>query len=296
MRSKIFCSVACLLLTFPSVVAQEAGRQAVLGFATVTISPGFQMIANPLNARDNTVGALLKSVPDGTMIYKLSEGNTNALAEPARALLQQMMGIFPTEVDAPVNITLAGMNVELAWKGALQASPEVAGPYRAIPDVVSPIQVPILETQQFWRARKSISVISDFPRFTANAFQSGAWSDPAQTLQPGEGAIIFNPSALIVTVTFTGEVLQGDLDNSIPEGLSIRSSMLPKSGGISSKLGLQLAPGDHVFKWMGNRFESSMFVSEDLWAPSEPQFGVGESLFIYAYSPATWKQNFSSPR
>ena len=296
MRFKVFFSIACLLLTFRLAFAQEARPQAVLGFANISVSPGFQMIANPLNTRDNTIGALIKSAPDGTVIYKLSEQNTNALAEPSLSLLQQMMRIFPTEVDAPVNITLAGTNVELAWKGALKGSPEVAGPYQIIPNAVSPIQVPVLETQQFWRARNSLSGVPDLTKFTASTFESGAWSDPTQTLQPGEGAVIFNPTAVLLTVTFAGEVLQGDLNNSIPAGLSIRSSMLPKSGGITSKLGLVLAPGDHVFKWTGNRFEPSMFVSRNLWAPSEPQFGVGEALFIYAYSPKTWEQNFSIPR
>lgn len=41
-----------------------------VGYINLTIPAGFSMIANQLNAADNSVGALLPSVPIGTTIYK----------------------------------------------------------------------------------------------------------------------------------------------------------------------------------------------------------------------------------
>ena len=42
----------------------------VTGYATVTLPPGFSMIANPLLGADNSVGELFKGFPDGTMLAK----------------------------------------------------------------------------------------------------------------------------------------------------------------------------------------------------------------------------------
>ena len=42
----------------------------VLGYATVTLPPGFSMIANPLNRTDNSVAELFKGMPDGTSLSR----------------------------------------------------------------------------------------------------------------------------------------------------------------------------------------------------------------------------------
>jgi hypothetical protein len=41
-----------------------------VGYVKVTVKPGFQLIANPLDAADNTIKALLANVPEGTTLYK----------------------------------------------------------------------------------------------------------------------------------------------------------------------------------------------------------------------------------
>src|SRR5207247_2281209 len=52
--------------------------------------------------------------------------------------------------------------------------------------------------------------------FSTNAFLAdGGWDNPEQTLEPGEGAFIQIPTNAVFTVTFVGEVLQGDLTNAI---------------------------------------------------------------------------------
>jgi len=48
------------------------------GYVNVTLVPGFNLVANPLNAPDNSIGALFKNmqggIPDGTTVYKLING------------------------------------------------------------------------------------------------------------------------------------------------------------------------------------------------------------------------------
>ena len=54
------------------------------------------------------------------------------------------------------------------------------------------------------------------------------------SLLPGEGGLLQNYSGEEFTVTCIGEVLQGNLTKPIPAGLSIRSSMVPEAGGITT--------------------------------------------------------------
>jgi hypothetical protein len=69
-----------------------------VGYVNVTVPKGFTLIANPLKAATNTVGALFASAPDGTTLYTLKAdgtydintkdfgewGNPNAPLEPGQ--------------------------------------------------------------------------------------------------------------------------------------------------------------------------------------------------------------------
>jgi hypothetical protein len=59
---------------FYRVVADGVPSANVLGYASMTLPPGFSMIANPLYASDNTIGALFKDWPDGTTLNKFDTG------------------------------------------------------------------------------------------------------------------------------------------------------------------------------------------------------------------------------
>src|SRR5439155_8655155 len=63
-------------------------------------------------------------------------------------------------------------------------------------------------------------------RFTRkNVFQRGRWSNPQETLAPGEGAFLFNPTRGPLAVSFTGNWWYGAL--SVSAGLSLISSPGP---------------------------------------------------------------------
>lgn len=115
-------------------------------------------------------------------------------------------------------------------------------------------------------------------------------------LAPGEGVFIAPPSSF--TLTFVGDVPQGNLTNSLPAGFSIRSSIVPQSGGIASVLGFAPAVNDIVFRYSAG-YITSTYVGGGNWEDSnlnpttEPVLAVGESVFISKNAPGLWVRSFS---
>lgn len=114
------------------------------------------------------------------------------------------------------------------------------------------------------------------------------------TLNPGEGAFIKNNTSQPLTITFVGEVLQGQLTVAIPAGYAVVSSMVPQAGELPS-LSFPAQPGDQVFKYTpGSGYTSYTFDEFDLaWTPSNPQVSVGEAFFSRKAAPANWVRNFT---
>lgn len=177
-----------------------------VGYVNLEVAPGFQMIANPLNAADNSVGALLPNVENGTTLYKF---------DPATG-------------------------------------------------------------------------------YSINSFIFGAWGDPTQELVPGEGAFIQNPSANPQTLTFVGEVPQGNLTQQVPAGFSIQAGQVPQEGGIESVHEFPAEQGDTVYVFdpavQNYVIYSYIFGS---WQPEEPVLEVGQSVFVDKASDSTWARTFS---
>ncbi len=115
-------------------------------------------------------------------------------------------------------------------------------------------------------------------------------------LAPGEGLFIVPPSQF--TLTFVGDVMQGNLTNSLPTGFSIRSSQVPQAGGIVSALGFTPTIGDVVFRYSGG-YVGATFVGGGNWEDSnlnpvsEPVLAVAESVFIVKNAPGLWVRSFS---
>jgi hypothetical protein len=121
---------------------------------------------------------------------------------------------------------------------------------------------------------------------------------------PGEGLFVKNNTTTDQTVTFVGEVPQGNLSNPIPKGLSIRSSQVPQDGKITTDLGYPAKPGDQISKFDAT---TGKFVGpysfDDLTGPNgswilggvanEPTIGVGESVFVRSVNANTWTRTFN---
>ena len=126
-------------------------------------------------------------------------------------------------------------------------------------------------------------------RLTNNAVKMGKWVNPAEILNPGEGALIFNPTSDFKTLHFSGDVPQGDLLNPIPAGFSIRSSLVPQPGRLNVELEFPLTDGDviHIFDRDQQKYIIYPFPAKE-WETHPPTIGVGESFWIGKTTPGNW--------
>jgi hypothetical protein len=133
--------------------------------------------------------------------------------------------------------------------------------------------------------------------FRGGSFESslfiGEWI-PNTSWNPGEAAFIeLAPgSPDPTTVTFVGEVPQGHLENPVPTGYSLRSSIVPQRGLISTDLGFTPNSLDQVYLFRGT-YESYLFL-DGAWLPSEPTLEVAEGFFAEILNGAAinWVRDF----
>lgn len=191
---------------FYRVISETVVSANVVGYVSITLSPGFSLISNPLNAPSNAVEKLFSNLPEGSTLHKF-------------------------------------------------------------------------DTVLF--------------RLNENSFTRGKWSRPFETLAPGEGAIVQNPTPDHKRVDFVGEVLQGDLSLTIPAGFSIRSSMLPLSGPLHPDLQFPIADGDvvHLYDREAQKYVIYSYQAGQ-WTPDVPVIRVAEAFWVGKTSPGTWTRNF----
>jgi len=140
-------------------------------------------------------------------------------------------------------------------------------------------------------------------QFAPNGYDAdfGAWDDDTQTLRPGEAAFFRNPTTTNITVTFVGDVPQGNLTNQVPQNYSLKSSIVPQAGLIQSALGYTPSDGDQVLRWTNaypattsRYYTSSYDASFGEW-DVEPNLFVGEGFFLHRFAAGTaqWVRQFS---
>lgn len=118
-------------------------------------------------------------------------------------------------------------------------------------------------------------------------------------MQPGEGYFFQNGNtAAPYTLTFVGEVTQGNTTNNIPTGYSIKSSIVPQAGDLTT-MGLVGAPNDTVYRYTpGQGYTPAGVYTFDefdlVWKPSNPQINVGEAFF-FSGTGKSWTRNFTVP-
>ncbi len=129
-------------------------------------------------------------------------------------------------------------------------------------------------------------------KLTNNVMKNGRWSNPRETLSPGEGALICNPTDEFKITNFVGEVMQGNLLNPVPSGFSIRSSLIPQPGRLDTDLKLPFSEGDvvHLFDRDKQTYLEYTYPSKR-WDIDPPTIGVGEAFWVGKSSPVNWVQN-----
>jgi len=128
-------------------------------------------------------------------------------------------------------------------------------------------------------------------------YQLGQWNPAAAattTLVPGEGAFINVPGATPLTNTFVGEVMSGNLTNTISQGFSIRSSQVPQAGKLATDLGYTPSANDAVYQFSNatGQYATHRFQLGQ-WTGGEPNVAVGEGFFMNVAAVRTWSRTFS---
>jgi len=143
-------------------------------------------------------------------------------------------------------------------------------------------------------------------QFSENIFHGNHWTNPNQTLSPGEGAFIFNPRREPFSVALTGNCAYGNAVV-VSMGLSMISS--PSCGTINFALvppslaqqpgwdSLSFSPqeGDEVYTFDNStqRFERHAF-HDNAW-DSMPVVGVGQACFVHTLQPRTIQDTSPPP-
>ncbi len=75
MRTKsLLVAVALGAAGVATSMAQTVYSVNVVGYHTVTLAPGFNLVANQLNSANNTIGSLIPLLPGGCQLYKFTPG------------------------------------------------------------------------------------------------------------------------------------------------------------------------------------------------------------------------------
>jgi hypothetical protein len=115
-------------------------------------------------------------------------------------------------------------------------------------------------------------------------------------LLPGNGAFVLHPGApgaANLTLTFVGEVMQGNLVNPLPQGFSIKANQVPQAGKPSD-FGFPGALNDKVWKFnkTTQSYVSSSYIAGPGWL-NMPTIEVGEGFFVFKGAAGTWNRTFS---
>jgi hypothetical protein len=126
----------------------------------------------------------------------------------------------------------------------------------------------------------------------------GKWSNPQLQLPLGTGFYFRNPSSKTQKLTFTGEVLQGNLVNPLPKGYSMKGALLPQSGSINTVQAIPGEPGDEIRFYENDGKGSEQFItsvfdaSTGAWVP-DYDLKVGQGFWIQKQRAQDWLRHFS---
>jgi hypothetical protein len=131
---------------------------------------------------------------------------------------------------------------------------------------------------------------------------SHAWSPAGAAgagieITPGNGVFFGNPSASPITVTFVGQVMQGNLSNPIPLGFSIKANQVPQA--VAPNAAGVGYPGEnndklYTLNAQGSYDTYTFSPLSHAWNPALPVIPVGTAFYAYrATSAGTWNRTFS---
>ena len=124
---------------------------------------------------------------------------------------------------------------------------------------------------------------------------SGQWSNPTLQVEIGTGFFFRNTSQNTLTFTFVGEVPQGWLTNSLPEGFSTKGSLVPASQSLSwhqipGEIGDEIRTYTNDMQGGGAYNISTYTVSG--WTP-DLTLNIGQGFWIYKQNAQDWVRYFT---
>jgi len=228
MRTKTLLLTAAVFAAGIGVSMAQVYSVNAVGYVNVTVGPGYNLIANPLNGSNNVIGTVIPIAPDNSSVFVWNKG------------LQQF-----NQADTYFN----------------------------------------------------------FPPPDNGWYDAG--SNPSTTvLEPGSAFYFVNPSGSS-TLTFVGEVPQGNLTNTIVANYGFYSSIVPQSASLTS-MGFPASDNMSVFFFNQAAQQYNQAITyfdfpppDNGWYDSgsnkvEPTPGVAEGFLLFnPGATANWVRNFS---
>ncbi len=102
MKTKVLLLGAALAMT-TAIASAQTYSSNVVGYVNVDLVPGWNLIANPLDAGEgaNTVQTLLSGVPAGTAVYKMVDGGYQILSYVYDDLFEEYSWVGEDQSLAP---------------------------------------------------------------------------------------------------------------------------------------------------------------------------------------------------
>jgi len=124
---------------------------------------------------------------------------------------------------------------------------------------------------------------------------AGQWSNPTLQVEIGTGFFFRNTSQSTLTFTFVGEVPQGWLTNSLPEGFSTKGSLVPASQTLSwhqipGEIGDEIRTYTNDLQG-GGSYNISVYTA-DGWTP-DLTLNIGQGFWIYKQNAQDWVRYFT---
>ena len=201
-----------------------------------------------------------------------------AAAVGAAGLVSSMAQVYSVNVVGYVNKELvSGFNL-------------IANPLDASSNAVGDLFPPVdgLTVYKFDSATGTYMIASYLALFSQ-------WTGDEFDVAPGEGVFVQNPGTDSLPITFVGEITAGAKSIDVPEGFSIRSSIIPQAGALVADLGWPQADGDTVYMFDAGKQDYDIYSYLELfaaWSPSEPVLGVADAIFVNKPAGATWTREF----
>lgn len=126
-----------------------------------------------------------------------------------------------------------------------------------------------------------------------NEFDCISWVFPEMTLSPGEGTLVYSPARW--RLTWVGGIAAGSVKVFVPRGVSLRASIVPQAGSLSTRLEFPRINGTKIYKVdQGGAWQLQATCVEQAWEPSEPVLTTGEAFYVEAPEDFVWSRDFAA--